>query len=152
MRIRVVEEVAVKNRGMTISNLTRVVHDDDLGGEVGCLLSRVILGIGGNKPTPGIIHDNVFHVEAEIVTRQSLWERLMVRLIRLDFSCQSKWAKSHHHTGLQGTCLYTSHWDSSNPTTRTVPIPPLGQFQSHRSCTHPVEEDAVACLRVSWAY
>ena len=46
-----------------------MVHDDDLGGEVGCLICRVILGIRGNKPTLGIIHNNVFHVEAEIVTR-----------------------------------------------------------------------------------
>ena len=58
----------------------KVVHDDGLGDEAGSILSRVILGIGDNKPTLEIIHNNVFHVETEIVTRKSLWERLMVHL------------------------------------------------------------------------
>lgn len=65
-------EVATKNRSIAISDSTKVVPDDDLGGEVGCLLSRVILGIRGSKPTLKILHNNVFHVEAEIITRQSL--------------------------------------------------------------------------------
>ena len=42
-----VGDVAVRNRGIAIFDLTRVVNDDDLGGEVGCLLSRVILGDTG---------------------------------------------------------------------------------------------------------
>ena len=67
-----------KNRGISIFDMTKVVHDEDLGGEVGYLLWRVVLGIRGNKPTLEVIHNNVFHVEAEIVTRQSLWERLYV--------------------------------------------------------------------------
>ncbi|KAJ9672664.1 hypothetical protein PVL29_026046 [Vitis rotundifolia] len=93
MRIRVVEEVAIQSRGIAISDLSRVVYDDSLGGEAGCILGSVILGIGCNKPTLEIIHSNVFHVETEIVTKQSLWERLIVHLNRLDFGCQSKGPK-----------------------------------------------------------
>ncbi|KAJ9672657.1 hypothetical protein PVL29_026040 [Vitis rotundifolia] len=93
MRIQVVEEGAIQSRGIAISDLSRVVRDDGLGGEVGCILGSVILRIGGNKPTLEIIHSNVFHVETEIVTRQSLWERLMVHLNKLDFSCQSRGPK-----------------------------------------------------------
>ncbi|KAK7846506.1 hypothetical protein CFP56_007861 [Quercus suber] len=42
--------VAIEDRGVTISNLARVVHDDNLGGEVGCLLGRIILGVGATYP------------------------------------------------------------------------------------------------------
>lgn len=34
------EEVEVKNKGISISGLTKVVHDDDLGGEISCLPSN----------------------------------------------------------------------------------------------------------------
>ena len=38
-----VDEVAAKNRSITISDLTRVVHDDDPGGEADNFLCRINL-------------------------------------------------------------------------------------------------------------
>ena len=40
-----VDEVAAKNRSITISDLTRVVHDDDLGGKTSSFLYRINLWI-----------------------------------------------------------------------------------------------------------
>ena len=40
-----VDEVATKNRSITIYDLTRVVHDDDLGGETGSFLYRINIWI-----------------------------------------------------------------------------------------------------------
>ncbi|WVY95913.1 hypothetical protein V8G54_028070, partial [Vigna mungo] len=37
--------VAIKNRCIAISNLPRVIHDDNLGREICSLLRRVILGV-----------------------------------------------------------------------------------------------------------
>ncbi|KAK7846503.1 hypothetical protein CFP56_007868 [Quercus suber] len=106
--------VAIEDRGVTISNLTRVVHDDNLGGEVGCLLGRIILGVGGNIPTLEILNSNILNVEANIVTRKSLQESLMMHFNGLNFSGQSSGAKSHNHTRLDQTGLNTTHRDSSN--------------------------------------
>jgi len=41
--------VAIKNWGITVPNLARVVEDDNLRGEISCLLCRVVLGIGVPK-------------------------------------------------------------------------------------------------------
>ncbi|KAJ9709390.1 hypothetical protein PVL29_001050 [Vitis rotundifolia] len=76
-----------KNRGISISDMIRVVRDDDPGGEVGNSLCRI-----------------------------NLWSWiLMACLIKPEFNYRFRRAKSHHHIGLQGTSFYTSHWDSSNP-------------------------------------
>ncbi|CAI0542391.1 unnamed protein product [Linum tenue] len=108
--------VAVKHWGIAISNLARVVHDDDLGCEVGSLLGRVILGVGGNEPTLEILDSNILHVEPNVVTRESLLESFMVHLNRLDLSRQPGGTKGNNHTGLDDTGLNTTHWHSSNTT------------------------------------
>ncbi|KAJ9684556.1 hypothetical protein PVL29_016833 [Vitis rotundifolia] len=41
--------VAIQNRGIAIANLARVVHDNNLGYEVCCLLGGIILGSSGTK-------------------------------------------------------------------------------------------------------
>ncbi|KAJ9691018.1 hypothetical protein PVL29_013270 [Vitis rotundifolia] len=96
-------EVAAQNRSITISDLTRVVHDDDLGGE--------------------ILGSNILHIKTNIVTRQSLCQRLMVHFNWLDFSSGSTWPKGDNHSGFKSTSFNTSHWDNSYPTTGTVPSP-----------------------------
>ena len=48
--------VTVENRGVTGTNLTRVVEDDDLCVERGRLLGGIVLGVGGHVPTTDILH------------------------------------------------------------------------------------------------
>jgi hypothetical protein len=108
--------VAVQHWGVAVANLSRVVHDDDLGGEAGSLLGRVILGVGGHIPTLQILHSNVLHVEANIVTRKGLLESLVVHLHRLHLSSQTAGTKGNNHTRLDDTGLNTANRDSSNTT------------------------------------
>merc|ERR1739845_8983 len=64
-----VSRVAVKHRRVTVADLTRVVHHNDLSVERGGLLSGVVL-----------------RVRSHVVTGQTLSERLVVHLNRLNFS------------------------------------------------------------------
>nr|ACU18045.1 unknown [Glycine max] len=111
-----VRSVAVKDWCVSITNLARMVHDNDLGCEVGSFLGRVVLGVGCNKTTLEILDCNILHIKSNIVTWKSLCESLMVHLNRLNLSCQPSGTKSHHHTRLHNPSLYTSHWHSTNTT------------------------------------
>jgi hypothetical protein len=113
--------VAVQHWGIAIANLPRVVHDDDLGGEAGSLLGRVILGVGGHEPMLEILDNNVLHVEANIVARKSLLKRLVEHPNRLHLSSQASWTKGDNHTRLDDTSLHTTNRYSSN-TTKLVHI------------------------------
>ncbi|CAN0881328.1 hypothetical protein LINGRAHAP2_LOCUS14173 [Linum grandiflorum] len=57
---------------ISVTNLPRVVHDDDLGGEVGSFPGWVILGVGCNIPTLDILHSNILNVETNVVSWKSL--------------------------------------------------------------------------------
>lgn len=43
--------MVVKNRHVPIADMTWMVHDDDLGDEIGWLLDRIALGVGGHVPS-----------------------------------------------------------------------------------------------------
>ena len=81
-----VRSVAVKHRSITISNLARMVHYNDLGCEVGSLLGRIILRVWGNKTTLEILDCNILHIKSYIVTWKGLLESFMVHLHKLNFS------------------------------------------------------------------
>lgn len=51
--------VAVEDRCVTGTNLTRVVEDNDLGGERRRLLGGVVLGVGGDVTTADILDRDV---------------------------------------------------------------------------------------------
>lgn len=47
--------VAIQDGGVTSTDLTRVVEDNDLGGEGSSLLGGVVLGVGGDVSTTDIL-------------------------------------------------------------------------------------------------
>ena len=47
--------VAIQDGGVTSTDLTRVVEDDDLGGEGSSLLGGVVLGVGGDVSATDIL-------------------------------------------------------------------------------------------------
>ena len=49
--------VAIQNGRVAVSDLTRVVQDNDLGVEVLGLLGWVVLGVGGNVATTDVLFD-----------------------------------------------------------------------------------------------
>ena len=112
-----VSGVAIKDRGVSIGDLSRVVHDNDLGVEGLGGESGVLLGIGADKSTPEVLDSNVLHVESDIVSGDSLGEGLVVHLDGLDLSLDSGRGELDHHAGLDDSGLNTSNrnrTDSSN--------------------------------------
>merc|ERR1712003_213500 len=86
-----------------------MVKNDDLSSEVGDSRSWLVLGVGGDVSSL-----DVLDVEANVVSGDSLWERLVVHLHRLDLSGQHVGGEGDHHAGLDDTGLNTTHGDCSN--------------------------------------
>lgn len=79
--------VAVEDWCVTSSNLAGVIQDNDLGIEGLGTLGRVVLGVTCHITTTDLLDGDVLYVKADVVTRESLCELLVVHLNRLDFSC-----------------------------------------------------------------
>ena len=106
--------VAIQHWRVTVADLSRVVQDDDLSGEVGAARSWLVLGVGGDVATLDVLDGNVLDVEANVVSGGGLGQRLVVHLHGLDLSGQVDWSKGDDHAGLQDTSLDTTHGHCSN--------------------------------------
>jgi len=111
-----VSSVAIQNWGVTVTDLTGVVEDDDLSLEGLGLLGWVVLGVRSNVSTTDVLDGNVLNIESDVVTWASLWEGLVVHLDRFDLSGHIGWGEGDDHTGLDLTSLDTTDWDCSNTT------------------------------------
>ena len=108
--------VAIEDWGVAVSDLTRVVHDDDLSGEGLGLLGGVVLGVGGDVSSSDVLDGNVLDVESDVVTGAGLWEGLVVHLDGLNFSGDVDWGEGGEHAGLDDTGLDSPNWHRSNTT------------------------------------
>merc|ERR1712072_322836 len=106
--------VAIEDRCVSSVNLSRVVQDDDLGGEVGSGLWWIVLGISSNVSSLDFLDRDVLDVETNVVSWQSLVHRLMVHFDGLDFSGQTVGGEGRDDTWLDDTSFDTTHWNSSN--------------------------------------
>jgi len=113
---RNVGSVAIKDRGVSVGDLSRVVHDDDLCLERRNSGSRSGLRVGGDESTAKILDGNVLNVESNVVTRGCLSERFVMHLNGLNFSDNSGRSKARVDTRLDDTGLDTSDWYGSNST------------------------------------
>lgn len=109
-----VSGVAIQNGRVTVANLSRVVQDNDLSGEVLGSGSGLIFGVRGDITTLDILDGNVLDVEANIVSGNGLRERLVVHLNGLNLSGQVVGSKGDDHTGLDDTGFDTAHGHCSN--------------------------------------
>ena len=64
--------VAVKDRGVAGTDLSRVVEDNDLGVEGSGLLSGVVLRVGADVSSSDVLDGDVLDVEADVVSRETL--------------------------------------------------------------------------------
>ena len=103
-----VSSVAIQHGGITSMDLTRVVQNDDLSGEVIRLSGGIVLGVTSHVTTADILDRHVLHVEADVVTRGSLRESLVVHFNRLDFSGDTSGSEGDNHARLQDTSLNTT--------------------------------------------
>ena len=109
-----VSSVAVQDGGVTSADLTGVVEDDNLSLEAGSLGGGVVLGVGGNVATTDFLDGNVLDVEANVVTRDTLLELLVVHLNGLHFSGDVGGSEGNDNAGRDGTSLDTADRNSSN--------------------------------------
>ena len=93
-----------------------MVEDDDLGVEGLSLLRGVALGVSSNHTTADILDRQVLHVEADVVSWDSLREGDVVHLDGLDFSAQVSRGEGDDHSWLQDSSLHTTDGNSSDTT------------------------------------
>lgn len=79
-----VGSVAIKDRGVTGTDLSRVVEDNDLGVERSGLLGGVVLRVGTDVSSSNVLDGHVLHVETDVVSWETLGDLLVVHLDRLD--------------------------------------------------------------------
>lgn len=106
--------VAVENWGVTGTDLSWVVEDDDLGVEGLGTLWWVVLGVTSNVTTTDLLDGDVLDVETNVVSWETLDELLVVHLNGLDFGGDTSWGEGDDHTGLDNTGLNTTDWHRAN--------------------------------------
>src|SRR3546814_11041681 len=100
---RNVSSVTVQHWGVSVGDLARVVHDDDLSQERSAALWGVVLGVTSDVSTAELLDGDGLDVETNVVSRDSLNESLVVHLDGLDFSGQAAWSEGPNQTWLEDT-------------------------------------------------
>ena len=72
--------VAIKDGAVAVGDLSRVVEDNDLGGEVRHTGGGLVLGVRGDISSLDVLDGDVLDVEANVVSGDSLGEGLVVHL------------------------------------------------------------------------
>ena len=90
--------VAIQDRRVAIANLTGMVQDNDLSGEVLGGECRLVLGVGCDVSSLDVLNGDVLDVEANVVSGNGLGEGFVVHFNRLDLSGQHVGSKSDDHT------------------------------------------------------
>lgn len=111
-----VGSVAVKDGGVTSTDLTGVVKDNDLGLEGSGLLGGVVLRVRADVSTTDVLDGDVLDVEADVVSGETLGDLLVVHLNGLDFSGDVGRSKVDDHTGLDDTGLDTADGNCADTT------------------------------------
>jgi hypothetical protein len=93
-----VRGVAIQDRGVSLSDFTRVVHHDDLGLERIGGARRVSLGVTSNHTTLDILGGQRLDVKTNVVSGLSLLELFVVHFHRLDFGRDTGRGEDADHT------------------------------------------------------
>merc|ERR1712012_662745 len=106
--------VTIKDRRVSIADLTRVIEDNNLGSEVRDSRCRLVLGVRGDISSLDVLHGDVLDVEANVVSGHGLGERLVVHLHGLDLGGQHVGGEGDDHAGLDDASLNSAHGNCSN--------------------------------------
>jgi hypothetical protein len=106
--------VAIKDGTVTILDLTGMVHNDNLGGEVLGVHSGDVLGIGSNVTSLDVLDGKVLNVETNIVSGLGLSDLLVMHLDGFDLSGDTERTEADLHVGLDDTSLDSADGDCSN--------------------------------------
>ena len=100
--------------GVSLADLVWMVHDDDLGGDLGGLSGWLVVHVGGDVSSLDVLDGDVSDVESDVVTWDGFWENFVMHLDGLALRGVSTWGEVDHHTWLDDTGLDSSDWDGSN--------------------------------------
>jgi len=106
--------VAIQHWRVSVADLSRVVEDDDLGGEVLHSARWLVLRVGCDVSTLDVLDGDVLDVESNVVSWAGLSERLVVHLYRLALSGKLDRREGDDVSGLQDSGLHTAHGHCSN--------------------------------------
>jgi len=111
-----VSGVAIQDRRVAVANLSGMVQDNDLSGEVLASKSRLVLGVRSDITTLDVLDGNVLDVETNVVSGSGLREGFVVHLNGLNLSGQVVRSKGNDHAGFDDTSFDTTNGHSSNTT------------------------------------
>jgi len=97
--------VAIEDGGISVSDLTGVVHDDNLGAEHSGISAGVFLGVRADISSLDVSDGQVLDVETNIVTGSGLIDGLVMHLDGFDLSGDVHGAESGNDTLLEDTGL-----------------------------------------------
>ena len=106
--------VAVEDGAVAVADLAGVIENNHLGGEVRHTGGRLVLTVGGHVASLDVLHGDVLDVETNVVSGNSLGQRLVVHLDRLDLSGEHVGGEGDDHAGLDDTGLDTTHGHCAN--------------------------------------
>ena len=106
--------VTIKDRRVSIADLTRMIEDNNLGSEIRDSRGRLVLGVRGHVSSLDVLHGDVLDVEADVVSGNSLGERLVVHLHGLDLGGQHVGGEGDDHAGLDDASLNSANGHCSN--------------------------------------
>jgi len=90
--------VAIKDRGISITDLSRVIEDDNLGVKVFSFSSRVILFIGANISSLDVFNGDILDIETNVIPRNGFQHRFVMHFNRLNFSGYVGWSEYDLHS------------------------------------------------------
>jgi hypothetical protein len=109
-----VGSVAIEDGGISVFNLTGVVHDDDLGEEGLDFSGGIVLGVTADISSLDVLDGETFNVESDVVSGNSLGNWVIKHFKRSYFPLSIRWGESDVHSGLKDTSLNPTNRYSSN--------------------------------------
>jgi hypothetical protein len=101
--------VAIEHWGVLVADLTRMVKHNDLSNEATGLLGGVVLAVRGDISTTDVLDGNVFDIEANIVSGNSLFKLFVMHLNGFYFSGDANGGEGNNHAGFEDTGFYTAN-------------------------------------------
>lgn len=108
--------VAIQDGGISVLDLTGVVHNDDLRVERADFFSGIVLSIGSDVSSSDIFDGDTLNIETNVVTRNGFSERFVMHFDGFAFSLDLGGGELNHHTGSNHTSFDSADGDSSDTT------------------------------------
>lgn len=106
--------VAIEDWGVTVHDLTWMVHDDDLSLEVIGVHGWLVLGVGGDVTSLDVSDGKSLDVETNVVSWDGLSDGLVMHLDGLAVGGDTHWSESDVHVWLDDTGLNSTDWYCTN--------------------------------------